>query len=81
MMGHSLLQSLPICRLLLRSASLLVPGRTRADWLAEWEAELWHVLRSHVEGRDRAADEVACTLQPHDLLPRRVSGCVVASPK
>ena len=64
-MGHSLLESLPICRLLLRSASLLVPARSRADWLAEWEAELWHVLRSHTEGRrDCQADEVAARSNP-----------------
>ena len=80
-MGHSLLESLPICRLLLRSASLLVPGRSRADWLAEWEAELWHVLRSQDDGREQAADEGAVHLSPTGLLPRRVSGCVVASPK
>ena len=28
-------------RLLLRAAALLVPRRRRADWLEEWEAELW----------------------------------------
>ena len=30
---------------ILRSASLLVPGPQRAEWLAEWSAELWHVNR------------------------------------
>ncbi|HZZ37538.1 MAG TPA: hypothetical protein VFE06_00305 [Acidobacteriaceae bacterium] len=35
-------------RLLVRSASLLVPNRRRADWTAEWLAELWHV--EHVSG-------------------------------
>ena len=28
---------------ILRSASWLVPGEQRAEWLAEWSAELWHV--------------------------------------
>jgi hypothetical protein len=30
-------------RLLVRAAALLVPGPQRADWTAEWLAELWHV--------------------------------------
>ncbi len=46
MIGRSLLQSPSICRLLLRTAGLLVPRQNRADWIAEWEAELWHVSRS-----------------------------------
>jgi hypothetical protein len=52
--GQGLLQSLPICRLLLRSASMLVPDRRRAEWLAEWKAELWQVLRSQEDCRDYA---------------------------
>ncbi|HYW43474.1 MAG TPA: hypothetical protein VE959_11505 [Bryobacteraceae bacterium] len=28
---------------ILRGAALLVPGPLRAEWLAEWRAELWHV--------------------------------------
>ena len=28
---------------LLRCASLLVPGRQRAEWWREWQSELWHV--------------------------------------
>jgi hypothetical protein len=28
---------------MLRSAAWLVPGEQRADWLAEWSAELWYV--------------------------------------
>jgi hypothetical protein len=27
---------------ILRAASLLVPGRERAEWLREWRSELWH---------------------------------------
>jgi hypothetical protein len=30
---------------LLRAASLLVPASFRAEWLAEWRAELWYVPR------------------------------------
>ena len=30
----------------LRVAARLVPGSLRADWLAEWEAELWYVRRA-----------------------------------
>lgn len=30
---------------LLRVASLLVPGRQRAEWWREWRGELWHVRR------------------------------------
>jgi hypothetical protein len=32
---------------LLCCASFLVPGRQRAEWLQEWESELWHARRSH----------------------------------
>jgi hypothetical protein len=31
---------------LLRGASLLVPGRQRAEWRREWSSELWHVRHS-----------------------------------
>jgi hypothetical protein len=31
---------------ILRSAACLVPGEQRADWLAEWSAELWYVRQS-----------------------------------
>ncbi len=30
---------------LLRGASLLVPGKQRAEWWREWRSELWHVRR------------------------------------
>jgi hypothetical protein len=30
---------------LLRCASLLAPAKQRAEWLREWDAELWHVQR------------------------------------
>ncbi|MGH9629037.1 MAG: hypothetical protein ACRD7E_11990 [Bryobacteraceae bacterium] len=31
---------------ILRGAALLVPNRQRAEWLAEWTAELWYIRRS-----------------------------------
>jgi len=31
---------------LLRAASLLVPGRLRAEWRREWRGELWHVQQA-----------------------------------
>jgi hypothetical protein len=31
---------------ILRSAACLVPGEQRAEWLAEWSAELWYVRQS-----------------------------------
>jgi hypothetical protein len=31
---------------LLRAASLLVPGRLRAEWRREWRGELWHVRQA-----------------------------------
>jgi hypothetical protein len=37
------LRSLPSCLFILRSAACLVPGQERAEWLAEWQGELWHV--------------------------------------
>lgn len=44
-----LLSSLPVLLFLLRCAALLVPGRERVEWLAEWRAEVWHVwhLQDH----------------------------------
>jgi hypothetical protein len=33
-------------RFFLRAASLLVPAAQRADWFAEWTAELWHVTHT-----------------------------------
>jgi hypothetical protein len=41
-------------RAILRIAAVLVPERQRADWLAEWRSELWHVRR-HPHGRNVAA--------------------------
>jgi hypothetical protein len=35
--------------LALRSASWIVPGRERGDWLREWKAELWHIARLQVD--------------------------------
>ena len=31
---------------ILRSAAWLVPGEQRAEWLAEWNAELWYVRKA-----------------------------------
>ena len=42
-----LLRSLPACFILLRCAAWLAPGRERAEWLAEWRAEVWHVWDSY----------------------------------
>ena len=38
----------PLHLAILRSASLLVPGPDRAEWFAEWSAELWHVNRGAI---------------------------------
>jgi hypothetical protein len=38
-------------RLLLAAASRLVPGELRADWLREWEAEVWWWLNSQPKAR------------------------------
>jgi hypothetical protein len=46
------LRSLPASLFILRCAAWLVPARERAEWLAEWQAELWHVWHSH---RDKSA--------------------------
>jgi hypothetical protein len=45
-------RSLPASLFILRCASWLVPGRERTEWLAEWQAELWHVW--HSSHRDAA---------------------------
>jgi hypothetical protein len=41
------LRSFPVCRFILQVAALLVPGGERAEWLAEWQAELWHVWHTY----------------------------------
>ncbi len=41
------LRSFPVCRFILQLAALLVPGGERAEWLAEWQAELWHVWHAY----------------------------------
>src|ERR1700678_828568 len=49
-----LLRSLPTCLFILRTAAWLVPGQERAEWLAEWQAGLWHVWHSRdSKTRDR----------------------------
>jgi hypothetical protein len=49
-----LLRSLPTCLFILRTAAWLVPAQERAEWLAEWQAELWHVWHSRdSKKRDR----------------------------
>jgi hypothetical protein len=42
-----MLDSLSISLAILRTAALLVPCRSRQDWLAEWRGELWHVCRAY----------------------------------
>ncbi len=42
-----LLRSLPVSLFILRCAAWLVPVAERAEWLAEWQAELWHVWHLH----------------------------------
>jgi hypothetical protein len=39
--------------LILRMAALLVPRLQRADWRAEWNAELWHLLHERKRRRRR----------------------------
>src|ERR1700761_9759417 len=56
-----LLRSLPSSLLILRSAAWLVPAQERAEWLAEWQAELWHVWHardSKSRGRFQGSSEV-----------------------
>lgn len=43
MMLRRVAHSLPVCLWILRTAGMLVPGQKRTEWLAEWQAELWHV--------------------------------------
>jgi hypothetical protein len=50
---RSLIHSLPASRAILRAASLLVPRPERAEWIAEWRAELWHVWRSYAADSPR----------------------------
>ena len=45
-MSHYFVRSAPLASCVVRLASLLVPGRERHLWLAEWNAELYHLCAS-----------------------------------
>ncbi len=65
MTSRRFLRSLPVCRLLLRTAALVVPRQSREEWAAEWEAELWHVLHSGCSiSRDFAETQHAGYVDP-----------------
>jgi hypothetical protein len=56
-----LFRSLPASQFILRCAAWVVPGRERAEWLAEWQAELWQawqVYRRPCRGRFCGGQEV-----------------------
>src|SRR5262249_978956 len=60
-------------RAILRLASWIVPRARRADWLAEWRAELHHVARvdrAQAVGFTRGAFRDALWLRRHDPRPR-----------
>ena len=57
-----------VCRLLLRVASLLVSRRDRAEWLAEWQGELHHVLQLKLP--HRACIAFSCGAFPDALWMR-----------
>ena len=59
-------------RALLRLASLLVPSGDRAEWLAEWCAELCFVPRSKATAFCLGAFRDALWLRRHDETPPRV---------
>jgi hypothetical protein len=50
-----LLHSHPLHSAILRAASFLVTGSERAEWLAEWKAELWHISRAPHSDREITA--------------------------
>jgi hypothetical protein len=59
----------------LRSAALLVPEQQRAEWLAEWRSELWHVLQGdprakHVMATCLGAFKDAFWLRRYGPVPR-----------
>ena len=41
--GHGGGERMTLPLAILRTAALLVPGESRAEWLAEWRSELWYV--------------------------------------
>src|SRR5664279_4647436 len=36
---------------IIRGAALLVPGRQRAEWFAEWQSELWYAAQTGSKAR------------------------------
>jgi hypothetical protein len=57
---RELAHSLFVCTGILRMAALLVPRKTRGEWLEEWRSELWHVW--HVCNQHRQKETTAFTL-------------------
>jgi hypothetical protein len=52
------LKALSLASFFISCAQWLVPARERAEWLAEWEAELWHAGRALRGGSASEAREV-----------------------
>ena len=65
---------------ILRVASLLVPGDQRPEWIEEWESELWYVPPAEATRFCMGAFRDAFWLRRNSSLPRKQSRTFLESP-
>jgi len=65
---------------LLRAASRFAPAGQRAEWLADWRAELWYIPRRSATRFCLGAFRDAMWLRRNDTAPREGAGCRLESP-
>jgi hypothetical protein len=65
---------------ILRAASILAPGRQRAEWLKEWRSELWYIPQSRAMLFCLGAFQDALWLRRNNQGPATRSGIHLESP-
>src|SRR3569623_1643264 len=66
--------------IILRAASLLVPGGQRAGWIAEWKSELWYIPLSHATAFCVGAFQDALWLRRNRPVSEQPTGIHLNSP-
>jgi hypothetical protein len=59
-MKRDRLHAIPL--LIVRAAGQLVPGGEKAGWMAEWRAELWHLVHGEDSEAGGSGTAIACSL-------------------
>jgi hypothetical protein len=65
---------------ILRMASLLAPSDQRAEWVKEWQSELWYIPRSRAPLFCLGAFRDALWLRRNNLIPVKPTLIRLASP-